>query len=273
MTNIIRRPAAKPMIYTMGSPGAQQAAPGTSQRIVVLKSSSGGLQAVSPAALTPAILEALKKQGVNVGALKGTFVVPQSSAGGLSQPISLTSLLTKTATAAATTTTTAVTAEPETTQSSEASEAAAALMSSMQEEGMPSTSTQFQTIASTTPFQTTPTTIQFQTVPSTVQFQSTSTSGVTSLLSQGSGIMLPGHVLTTSSASSTSGVTDPTMKSRSLLSTVLTSAEGPKPVVVKPMSTNTSPSKVTLGAQGSMFRIMSSGGKAIQVLWHSSGYC
>ena len=174
------------MIYTMGSPGAQQAAQGTSQRIVVLKSSSGGLQAVNPAALTPAILEALKKQGVNVGALKGTFVVPQSSAGALSQPISLTSLLTKTATAAATTTTTAVTAEPETTQSSEASEAAAALMSSMQEEGTPSTSTaatQFQTVASTTPFQTTPTTIQFQTVPSTVQFQSTSTSGVTSLLS------------------------------------------------------------------------------------------
>lgn len=285
------------MIYTMGSPATPTPAPGTNQRIVMLKSSTGGLQAV-----TPAILEALKKQGVNVGALKGTIVMPQSSAGGHTQSISLTSLLAKTA-ATATTTTVAATSEPEATHGSEASKAAADLMSSMQEDAVPSApaAIQFQTVPTTshtqlltstptsihfqtsTPptsvhFQAVPstahtqlltstpaTTLQFQTVPSAAQFQTTSATGVTSLLSQGSsGLMLPGHILTSSSSSSALGV-DPAGKARSLLSTVLTSAEGPRPMVVKPVST--SPGKMTLGAHGSMFRIMSSGGKAVQVCY------
>ena len=56
----------------------------SNQRIVVLKNSSGGLQAVPSQTLSPAIVEALKKQGVNIANLKGSVVMSSTpSSGGI----------------------------------------------------------------------------------------------------------------------------------------------------------------------------------------------
>jgi hypothetical protein len=161
--------SGKQVIYTMG-PGGQQVAtplgqgtplsgavaaqavtPGTTNRIVVLKTSSGGMTAISPQALSPAILEALKKQGVNLSNVK---VVPPSS---MPQQLSLASIVAK-PTPAIPAMSMASTSEAETGHpQSEASEAAAALVSSMQEETVPAftpaattTGVQIHTIANPT---------------------------------------------------------------------------------------------------------------------------
>ena len=120
------------MISTLGSSSIHRGvAPLSAKRkVFILRSGSGGLQAISPHSLSPAVLDALQKQGVNVAQLKKAVLVPQSSH---SQSSSVTKVLTLPGHVPRT----ADSGTADSLQSTEASEAAAALMSCMEEETAP----------------------------------------------------------------------------------------------------------------------------------------
>nr|KAG5686372.1 hypothetical protein BaRGS_003373 [Batillaria attramentaria] len=216
------------------------------QRIVVLKSGSGGLQAVNPTTVTPAVLEVLKKEGINIASLKGTLVVPGSGTS-TSQPstLSLTSLLAKPLQASTTTTSTSVVTDTEGTQTTEASEAAAALVTTMQE-------TEAQLPTSLSP------TVTSSTAPAPVQF------------SQGNTIILgqSGQVLSQSSVSTPQSTS--LINARSLLGTVLTTEAqqtgGQQTMVVKQLPASTSPAKIMpIAGQSGVYRLISPGRNPVQV--------
>lgn len=248
----------KHLVYTVGSPTAvattaTTATPvGCSQRVVVFKSGSGGLQAINASHLTPAVLDILKKEGINIATVRSTLLSQPSLS--VTQPVtsflprsmlSATSLLSNASTNAGST-------GMEATQTSEASEAAAALMSSMEEvETTESSTTSNVQMAQDKSDLDPATNILLPTATSTTIASSTLFPGATSLLA-------------------TPGSSQP----KSLLGSVLASDTLPKQhSVLKQAQSPASSRIISLAAQPGMrlqlgttqYRIVSSQGKGIQM--------